>query len=123
MSARAASKAKRLANLLELQEAVLRSRIRADTTIAAAPAPLDEVLDLKDLAAEDTQAVVTEAVNDGAARELAQVVAARQRLDEGSYGICEDCGDAIDERRLKALPHAAYCTSCQEAREKEAARH
>ena len=42
---------------------------------------------------------------------------ALRKLDEGTYGICEDCGEAISEKRLKILPFAIYCTDCQERRE------
>jgi DnaK suppressor protein len=41
-----------------------------------------------------------------------------RKLNEGTYGLCEDCGDAISEERLKILPFAIYCIDCQERREK-----
>lgn len=40
-----------------------------------------------------------------------------RKVDEGTYGICEDCGEEISEKRLKILPFAIYCTDCQENRE------
>jgi DnaK suppressor protein len=40
-----------------------------------------------------------------------------RKLVEGTYGICEDCGDEISEKRLKILPFAIYCIDCQEKRE------
>ncbi|MBI3988935.1 MAG: TraR/DksA family transcriptional regulator [candidate division NC10 bacterium] len=43
---------------------------------------------------------------------------ARQRLQAGSYGICQGCGEPIPEKRLKAVPYAAFCFPCQEQREK-----
>jgi DnaK suppressor protein len=45
---------------------------------------------------------------------LKQVERALYRFDNGLYGICESCGDAIDPARLKALPHAARCFDCQQ---------
>ena len=42
-----------------------------------------------------------------------QVEAALQRLDEGTYGRCEDCLKPISEERLKALPFARRCIDCQ----------
>ena len=47
-------------------------------------------------------------------RLLAHVEAALARFDEGLYGICERCGDHIDPARLKALPYATLCMSCQQ---------
>jgi DnaK suppressor protein len=44
---------------------------------------------------------------------LAQVEVALQRLDEGTYGICARCGNAINPERLEALPYATYCITCQ----------
>jgi DnaK suppressor protein len=41
-----------------------------------------------------------------------------RKLNEGTYGLCEDCGDPISEERLKILPFAIYCIDCQEKREK-----
>jgi len=77
-----------------------------------------EVLDFKDVAAEETRAVVDEAAYAHAAEELSQVVAALRRVEDGSYGSCEDCGEAIDERRLRALPATPFCTACQTIHER-----
>ncbi|MBW3548495.1 MAG: TraR/DksA C4-type zinc finger protein [Actinobacteria bacterium] len=35
------------------------------------------------------------------------------KMDEGIYGVCEKCGEAIPKERLKALPHAALCVRCK----------
>lgn len=37
---------------------------------------------------------------------------ARLRLAEGSYGLCQRCGEAISPARLQALPAAEYCLNC-----------
>ena len=42
-----------------------------------------------------------------------QLDAALQRLEEGGYGLCEDCQKPISEERLKALPFARRCIDCQ----------
>lgn len=46
---------------------------------------------------------------------LKEVEAALKRLDEGTFGVCLRCEEEIPEKRLRALPWAAYCVSCQEA--------
>lgn len=38
--------------------------------------------------------------------------AALQRIEDGSYGRCATCGEAIDPRRLAALPYATQCIAC-----------
>ena len=52
--------------------------------------------------------------------EIAAVDAALQRMDEGIYGECVDCGAHIAEARLRAAPEAARCIDCQEKLEKAA---
>jgi RNA polymerase-binding protein DksA len=52
------------------------------------------------------------------AAELRDIEAARRRLDEGSYGLCVDCGAAIPYERLLYEPAAARCVDCQARHEK-----
>jgi DnaK suppressor protein len=53
-------------------------------------------------------------------RELQQIDAALARIDAGEYGICSDCGQEIDPRRLAALPYALLCTECAARNERAA---
>jgi len=46
---------------------------------------------------------------------LKEVQAALNRVEDGSFGVCLRCEEEIPEKRLRALPWAAYCVSCQEA--------
>ena len=48
---------------------------------------------------------------------LQRIDEALRKLNEGTYGTCEDCGEEISEERLKILPFAIYCIDCQEKRE------
>lgn len=43
---------------------------------------------------------------------------ALERLHQGNFGDCAECGGDIEEKRLLALPWAKYCVTCQEARER-----
>lgn len=45
-------------------------------------------------------------------RELSLVNRALLRIEEGDYGVCDNCGDDIDPRRLDALPFAVRCVKC-----------
>lgn len=47
-------------------------------------------------------------------RQLIRVEDALKSIDEGTYGTCEECGENIEDKRLKAVPWAQYCLSCQE---------
>jgi DnaK suppressor protein len=48
---------------------------------------------------------------------LREVEDALDRLEEGIYGVCEDCGASINLERLKVLPFTTCCVQCQEKRE------
>ena len=47
-------------------------------------------------------------------RQLRLVDEALDRLDTGDYGICLGCDEPIAEKRLRALPWARYCVTCQD---------
>jgi DnaK suppressor protein len=49
---------------------------------------------------------------------LAQTERALGRIDDGSYGVCESCGNAIGKGRLQAFPRATLCVSCKEREER-----
>jgi len=46
---------------------------------------------------------------------------ALEKLREGTYGVCEECGDEIGGGRLKVMPLAKSCVTCQSRLEKETA--
>jgi DnaK suppressor protein len=52
---------------------------------------------------------------DRESRLLKEVQKALSRAEEGTLGICLRCEEEIPEKRLKAVPWAAYCIGCQEA--------
>lgn len=49
---------------------------------------------------------------------ITQVERALERLDEGSYGWCERCGNPIPVERLAAFPSATLCVSCKQLEER-----
>ncbi len=53
------------------------------------------------------------------AESLGKIDEAIRRLEAGVYGVCAECGTEIAEARLKALPFATLCVSCQEREESE----
>jgi len=65
---------------------------------------------------EDNFELSTSLVDMAAARRAA-VEDALQRVEHGSYGVCEDCGDEIPVARLLAVPTAVLCVDCQQVRE------
>ncbi|MQW76456.1 DNA-binding protein [Nocardioides sp. dk4132] len=49
---------------------------------------------------------------------LAQIERALGRIDDGTYGVCESCGEAIGKMRLMAFPRATLCMTCKQREER-----
>ncbi|MBN9687483.1 MULTISPECIES: TraR/DksA family transcriptional regulator [unclassified Corallococcus] len=52
-------------------------------------------------------------------RELEEVEAALERIEQGRFGCCERCGGAIGRQRLLAVPEARCCLTCTDARARD----
>ena len=52
--------------------------------------------------------------------QLAEVEHTLVKFDEGTYGLCDNCGQPIDPARLEALPQANLCLSCKALQAKNA---
>jgi DnaK suppressor protein len=50
---------------------------------------------------------------------LTQIEDALKRIEDSSYGLCQDCGEQIPEKRLLINPHFLTCVGCAEEREAE----
>jgi DnaK suppressor protein len=46
-------------------------------------------------------------------QEIATVEHALDKFEKGTYGLCDNCGQAIDPERLEALPQANLCMNCK----------
>jgi DnaK suppressor protein len=53
-------------------------------------------------------------------QELAGIEHALQKFTEGTYGLCDECGQPIDPARLEALPQASLCMNCKAQQAKNA---
>jgi DnaK suppressor protein len=60
-------------------------------------------------------------VGDSLERVLARTERAVAKLDDGSYGMCDVCGDPIPPGRLRALPDAVFCLRCADAQRRGSA--
>ena len=49
---------------------------------------------------------------------LTQIDEALQRIDDDEFGICVNCGNEIQPKRLEALPWVRYCITCQDLQER-----
>ena len=106
-----------------LRDLLAQRRLALEEEIAAPRAKREgershEVQDRKDEAADEAQATTDDAEEQRDVDELEEIVAAQQRIAEGSYGECEDCGEPIDIRRLLVMPAARRCAACQSVHER-----
>jgi DnaK suppressor protein len=80
----------------------------------------DEGMDAYDLASEERAREINLILTDRDRGKLQAIDDALDRIDEGSYGICESCESEIAEGRLVAMPFTRLCVQCQADRETEA---
>jgi RNA polymerase-binding protein DksA len=78
----------------------------------------DQVRDLEDDSFADLMVDVNLAEIDRDLQELRLIDAAFLRLNDGTYGHCEGCGDPIELERLRAAPFASRCFDCQSSYER-----
>src|SRR5580704_6095095 len=101
----------------ERNQALARVReYRHDQEEEAEELPGDEMDVARSMADVETHATLIERVED----RLKAIDFAFDRLERGLYGICAQCGEEIPLERLKALPFAAYCVTCEEKRDQAA---
>ena len=55
---------------------------------------------------------VVDAIGNETAQSIRVVQSALERIADGTYGICENCGEDIAEARLEAIPEATRCVNC-----------
>lgn len=101
---------------LDAREAVLQDEVRAwkeahaDRPSAVAP----QVDDQTAAGEERFRNGLEHAELQRDQEELREIVEARERIGDGTYGQCVDCGKDIPLQRLKAQPIAKRCVACQE---------
>ena len=79
---------------------------------------LDPASDLGDLSTLDLDRDIDYEILSMHTETLKDIDEALNRLDEGSYGICDECGGEIGEKRLEVVPFALYCLECQQENER-----
>jgi DnaK suppressor protein len=79
----------------------------------------EEGMDAYDLASEERDREINFILTDREREKVQSIQEALERIDEGTYGICESCEAEIAEGRLSALPFTRMCVACQAEHEKE----
>jgi RNA polymerase-binding protein DksA len=102
---------------------VLRSRLKGDVTHLAdealrkaggeASGSLSNMpIHMADLGTDNFEQEFTLSLLENEEQALDEIGAALDRIDKGTFGLCEECGKEIPRERLKALPYARRCVAC-----------
>lgn len=103
--------------LEDLRKRTLREiaeKVRSGTAATS-----QEIGDLYDLASEERDRELDLLLGDRERGKLHQIDEAFTRLEEGTYGQCEECGEPINPKRLRVVPFARTCVDCQTDKETE----
>lgn len=74
--------------------------------------------DFADVASDDIDRKMLEALGSQEIKRLRQIDAALVRIQQNRYGICMKCGKKIPFERLNAIPYAVMCIECQKGEER-----
>ena len=109
-----------LTKMLSEREAVVQAEVRAAREAAAERPSVQgpQVEDLVEAGEERLRVGIEHAELERDQQDLRDIDDARERIANGSYGECVDCGRDIPFDRLKAQPTAKRCIACQSAWEK-----
>jgi len=80
--------------------------------------PDDGIQDLADKAASAYSKELNFSLSDTERNLLMAIDEAFNRMRDGAYGTCTNCGNVIGEKRLTAVPWTSFCIDCQELQEK-----
>ena len=111
-------------NPYQAQEDALRAKQRElidsyqRDKAAGNASPDDGIQDLADKAASAYSKELNFSLSDGERNLLMLIDEAFNRIGDGSYGTCTNCGTVIGEKRLQAVPWTPFCIDCQELQEK-----
>ena len=109
---------------LEYFRSLLQKKL--DDLLGEADKTLEEMTDMNDHFPDPTDRASVESdrsfelrIRDRERKLIKKINKALERIEEGTYGICEDCGEEIGTKRLTARPVTTRCIKCKSKQEKE----
>ncbi len=116
-------------NAYKEQLLALRARLRGDVTQMANSTLKKNRTDgsgdlssmpihMADIGSDNFEQEFTLSLMESEEETLAYVESALERIEEGTYGTCEECGVRIPKKRLDAIPYATMCVRCAEQHER-----
>jgi len=104
-------------SLLDYKSEILNSLISNSNEFKEIAGGLDSK-DLADIASDDIDRKMIEALGFQEIKRLRLIEAALLRIKEGKYGFCIKCGKLIPQDRLEAIPYAIMCIECKSEEER-----
>ena len=75
--------------------------------------------DPADRASQESEQFFTLRLRDRDRKLITKIKEAQERIEDGTYGVCESCGEEISIPRLKARPVTTLCIQCKSKQEEE----
>lgn len=100
-----------------LSEMLEDAQQNGDITIEELTGSNEVFADPADRATAESDRAFTLRLRDRERRLIRKIRAALQRIEDGTYGICEECGEEISIKRLKARPVTRLCINCKARQE------
>lgn len=88
------------------ESALKKNRSQANGDLSSMP------IHMADIGSDNFEQEFTLSLIETDGNTLAKIEAALDRIEEGSYGACEECGAKIPKQRLMAVPYATMCVKC-----------
>jgi DnaK suppressor protein len=103
-------------NLKEIKERLIAERENLLNKLKENDLSIDdsETPDPVDLAVRNYSKNVMLAVSENDSRQILLINEALERIEDEEYGLCQNCENEINPKRLDAIPWARYCLNCQE---------
>ena len=91
----------------------------ANKTVSGMTAHKENLPDPSDRASLESDRNFTLRIRDRERKLIVKIREALERIEQGTYGICEECGEEISAERLKARPVTTLCIECKKREEME----
>ena len=98
---------------------LVEAQQKGDTTLEELSDGNEVFADPADRATAESDRSFTLRIRDRERRLIKKVKEALMRIEDGTYGICEECGEEISLSRLKARPVTRLCITCKAKQEEE----
>lgn len=76
-------------------------------------AEFEQIYDFTDQATLESDIDMNIHIKERSSKLILKIKKALEKIEDGSYGICEECGENISEKRLRARPVTTVCINCK----------